>query len=433
MPDEVENTAPRDTVSAFGNLRAGINTAGDGGGASVPDGGSMTPSTAPATETKADNSSIVAAPAAAPTEKPKAAEAPIVGKPTETVLIDDRKPAPAAKAEPAKAEPAAAEEAPAAEETEAEPEAEKTSAPESDLAAWKKQAEKFGYEIDPSGRVYNSERAKFRREKQEARSELDRARQEAFSQLETKHQELAGQMGPLLAFKQAVDAGDFDAIARSIGHKDWANLQGEAVAQASDPAYKRMRELERKEAEREAAARQYQEQQRQQQEAHQRTEGLKVYKAQLTKDLQASTDPLAKALHWDPIFVNEVTAMQQKHWVENGTPLSVEQIIKHDMNGTKTYFRKMYDALKGVFADGEKPQEAKKAEAAPEAKAAPAAAAKPAAPARPSIVQVSTSGSITPGGSQLPDPQSDAWFTYWARVAAEREAEAQSRGKNGKR
>lgn len=422
MPEEVENSAPRETVSAFGNLRAGINTAGNGGGASMPDGGITTPSTAPVTEApKADNSSIVAAPVAA--EKPAKAEVPLIGKPTETVLIDDRKPPPVA---PKPEEPAVEEAKPDASEPDTD---EKPKATELDLDTWKKQAEKFGYEIDPSGRVYNQERAKFRREKQEAREQLTQERTRVFAEIDAKFNELSAQAAPLLAFKSAVDAGDFDAIAQSIGHKDWAALQGEAVTQAHDPAYKRLRQLEReKEAEKEQQRR-YVEQQRQQQEAQQRAEAVKAYKVQLVKQLETSQDPLAKALSWDPIFTNEVTAMQQKHWLEKGAPLSVEQIIRHDMNGTATYFRKMYDALKTVFGGKEAPTVAEKTT---EEKPAAAAKPAPAAPTRPSIVQVPTSGSITPGAAQLPNPQSDDWFSYWGRVAQEREAEAKRSAKGGK-
>ena len=393
-----ENVAPKLTVSPFGNLAAGVNTAGTGGPASVPDGGTITPSDAPLT-----NDVPIVAPAAK-TEAPAA----------ETLVLPDAAPE-ALPEKPVEADPDAE-----------KPEKAETAAEKSEIEAWKAQAEKFGYKIDPAGRVYNQERHRFREWKANEKRAIEQERVAIRAEIDQKFNELSQRETPLVRFTTAVDAGDFDAIAQAVGLRDWATLQAEAVAQASDPSYKRLRALEREKEEKEAREAQAREQYQRQLAAKQEHDGLVAYQAELAKQMEKSSDPLVRALHWDPIFVKEITALQRKHWKESGAKLSAEQIVKLDMNQARSYHRRMYESLKAAFeGEGKESKSATVPAATPAV--APAVASQP---AKSPPVQVPSSGSVTPSAARKLDPLSDDWFIAWGERARAKEEAAKKNGRS---
>ncbi len=387
MPPEFESSDAsiyRDTVPAFG------------GGAAEP-----AEVEKPTADAKEADAPVVAE---KPDAKGKDAPSATVKTPADLPPIGDK--------------PTAAKEEPKAETKEAEePEAEEKSEPtEAErLATFKAEAEKLGYIIDPSGRVANRERAKFRAEKQQERASIQEERARMRSEFDGELRNIENQKAVVTRFYRAVEAGDFDEIAAAIGLKDWQTLQAEAVSQASDPAYKQLRELKRdKEAREQREAQQRAEYERQH-AARQESEGLRAYHAELQKGMAESPEPMLKALHWDPILVSHITNEQRKEWKTHGVALSAEQVVRQNRGGVRDYMKRMYESLHTVFGSGTAPA-AEDPAAKETPKAAAAAPSKPATPAKKPPVQVPNSGAVTPSSTKKVDPTSDEWFAQQAEM-----------------
>jgi hypothetical protein len=223
------------------------------------------------------------------------------------------------------------------------------------------------------------ERVDFREAKQKLNERIELQEREVLQRLNDAKSQFSDKLTKADKIEQAYAVGDFEGLAKLLGAKDWNGLQEEVIARISDPNYKRLQELERKEQEREAERSQReQEQERHTNSARQR-QALKQHQEALSEQMKSSTDPLVSAMHDDPQFIAAVIEVQRQNW-DGKTTVSPEKAIKIAAKGfvapLQQHMKNLYDRLQKVF--GATPAQAAQAVQA----AAPAlAAAIEAAPA----------------------------------------------------
>lgn len=302
---------------------------------------------APATE------AAPAAPAPAPAATEAPAPAPAKGK----------------KGAKGKVEAAVATAAPAAQ-AEAAPAVDK-------LAQLKALAAELEMDFDGS-RVAIRERVEFREAKDKLRKQIEQQEQEVLRRLSEAKTQFSEKLTKAERIEKAYEAGDYDGLAKLLGPSDWNALQEEMIAKISDPNYKRLRELERKEQQREAELEQAR--QAESRAAHQRAQAqaLNTHIANLSAQMKQSADPLVRELHDDPQFIHAVIEVQRQNWDGRST-VSPEKAIKIAAQGftapLNQHMKGLYEKLHRVF--GATPAQAAAIVAAvgPEASAAATSAA----------------------------------------------------------
>ena len=273
---------------------------------------------APVVETTAAPVEAAPAPAAGGDESFSAAMQRLGG---EKVFDGPLTPEGDAPAEPAKAPKRgkkpevateAAAEADGAPEIPVSPEA-KTAAATNEAEQLKALAQKLGFQLE-DGRVTTTERVKLREERREQAQRVARLEQEAMERINAREKELTPSLDRATAIEAAAKAGDYQAIAKSLGFESWDKLQEDQIAKAADPHYRRIQELEEREQQREAADRQRQEQMQLQEQQRARAQAETQYRQGLAADLSKSQDPLLRELHDDPGFVGAIFNLQKQHW-----------------------------------------------------------------------------------------------------------------------
>jgi len=176
-----------------------------------------------------------------------------------------------------------------------------------------------------------------RREQQQA---------QRFAQIEQQLQSKASEFAPLHDCMKAIEAGDFDGIAKALGAAmkdpeltDWSKLNTAALQAVQSPVYKRMRQLERVQQERDAEAQRQREQyETSQRQAAQQAE-IAAWKTNLAEELTTSDEPLfAEIIEKRPQMVDALFSIQQAHF----DPVSGETLSAADAGA---------ELLKNVRAD----------------------------------------------------------------------------------
>lgn len=228
----------------------------------------------------------------------------------------------------------------------------------------------LGMQLDDT-RVTSAERAALRGERRDAREALEKLENEAKERiaaatkaLEERDSSAKPRFDKLSTFEKAIESGDHDQIAKVAGFEDWDKLQEHVIALKADPAYQRMRALERQVAERERAEKEREEkaakeaeertvaEQRQAEERAQQ-QARAEYMRGLSATMAKSEDPVVKAMADDPAFVGAVFRVQQSHYA-GGDAMTPEEAIRTAAKGTQgqplvAELKKLYDRLAPVF------------------------------------------------------------------------------------
>lgn len=258
--------------------------------------------------------------------------------------------------EPGNQEPAQTPEA-TKEEPKETPEATEPKVDEAERTAFLEQAKKLGYAVDRMGRVAHVERKKFRDEKAQAKEELNREAARAKQDLEAWFAERAPKVQRAEAIEAAIEAGDFDGIARALGKKEWNELTTEVLNRLQDPQYQTIRKLEAKMAEQEERERNWAEQQRQKEEQAKRTQALQEVRTKVSGYMAKSTNPLIQAMHDDPLFLNTVLNAQQEAWTQAGEELTPEEVLETPRGqAARKHLEGLYQKLHKVFGGEAKPE-----------------------------------------------------------------------------
>lgn len=168
------------------------------------------------------------------------------------------------------------------------------------------------------GKVTTTERVKLREERRANLAAINKAEQDAIAKVQAARAEWEPKIGKVEAFEAAVKAGDYDALAKLAGFDDWNKLQDDQIQRLADPNYKRVRELEerlKREDEEKARARAEAERS---QATQAELQAQANHKRQLQQVMAESHEPLVKAMHDVPNFINAVFNVQRRVWQESG-------------------------------------------------------------------------------------------------------------------
>jgi hypothetical protein len=243
------------------------------------------------------------------------------------------------------------------EESDEDSEEESEEAPEKvaadkELATLKKLAEKHGFVLNDKG-ITKRDVAAFTDKKRRLNQKFVKERTELINDYNARVAQVDQVRAPFEAFNKALQENDLDELAKIAGFEGWNELQADRLKTMNDPNYQRMRALE-KERNEEKAAREREKQEherRLQQQEQQRA--LQEYHINLSRKAAASEDPLAKAMHDDPLFIKTIVSLQ-KDLIDPLTrkTVSIEQALDYELPNGKTLrtnLEERYKRLHGVF------------------------------------------------------------------------------------
>ena len=214
-------------------------------------------------------------------------------------------------------------------------------------------AKKLGFEID-AGKVTVAERARLREQKRQLSAQISQQEQSLTAKFQTAYQQLSGELADAREVRRVLSELNPDEIARVAGFKTYDEYQAAMLAKATDPNYKRIRELELRDQQREEQRLQAEAQQRTAQAQQQQAQREQTYISELSNLMKASKNPVVAGLHDDPRFVRTVMEIQRENYdKETRSTLSPEQAIKVGLRGAQRALedemRQVYDRLHRVF------------------------------------------------------------------------------------
>ncbi len=185
-----------------------------------------------------------------------------------------------------------------------------------------------------AGKVLPSERNDFREWKRKQKEAMQGEHQTRMAELEKREQGFQEKLKKADALLAAADAADYEGLAKLLGHDDWDKLQESVIARLSDPNYKRLRELERRDQERvEAEAKQKQEAETRAQQ-QQRAQAIQAHMVKLGQHCAASKDPVVQAMADEPNFIQAIFNIQRENYdQETDSTVTPEQAIKMAVRG----------------------------------------------------------------------------------------------------
>lgn len=187
--------------------------------------------------------------------------------------------------------------------------------------------------------------------KREARREARAAYEAKAREVEARAAKLAERealVGELLPEKlaAAMESGDFDAIARRLGRKDWADLTDAAIRAKTSPEHRaalkaaeEVEALKRELAEQRAAA---------ERAAREQTEHARAaaFDSALATSLGASRDAAVKELSADPAFRQAVTSLMVERYNADGTELDAEQAAATVVQRARATYERLSKAFR---------------------------------------------------------------------------------------
>lgn len=199
-----------------------------------------------------------------------------------------------------------------------------------------------------AGKVLPSERNDFREWKRKQKEAMQGEHQTRMAELEKREQGFQEKLKKADALLAAADAADYEGLAKLLGHDDWDKLQESVIARLSDPNYKRLRELERRDQERmEAEAKQKQEAETRAQQ-QQRAQAIQAHMVKLGQHCAASKDPVVQAMADEPNFIQAIFNIQRENYdQETDSTVTPEQAIKMAVRGAP---RALIEELKTLAA-----------------------------------------------------------------------------------
>lgn len=285
--------------------------------------------------------------------------------------------------------------------------------PEGEVEQLKQLATKLGMVVE-DGKVRTEERVELREAKRQNIAAIQAAETQAKERIDAVIKEAEPKIKRATDLEAALKAGDYDAIGKVLGFKDWNDLAEDQLKRFSDPAHVRLREIEAQLKKRDEEAEQAKKAAEEQQASQAELAARSQYKQQLAGKMEQSSEPLVKAMSKMPNFVSAVFGVQQQTYRSEGQPLSPEHAIHYKPPGggptLHEELKALYDALAPVFG-----------KATPEAAAGTVAKPKPKTPEIPRTAP-----------QKRPAPGSDReWFADAHRRLAEAENEDRRNRSNG--
>jgi hypothetical protein len=238
------------------------------------------------------------------------------------------------------------------EESEESEEAPEKVAADKELATLKKLAEKHGFVLNDKG-ITKRDVAAFTDKKRRLNQKFVKERTELINDYNARVAQVDQVRAPFEAFNKALQENDLDELAKIAGFEGWNELQADRLKTMNDPTYQKMRALEKERNEEKAAReREKQEHERRVAQAEQ-NRLMQEYHINLSRKAAASKDPLAKAMHDDPLFIKTIVSLQ-KDLIDPLTrkTVSIEQALDYELPNGKTLrtnLEERYKRLHGVF------------------------------------------------------------------------------------
>jgi len=205
------------------------------------------------------------------------------------------------------------------------------------------------------GKVLPSERNEFREWKRKQTEGLKVQEQQRLSKIEEREKGLDEKLKKSDAVLKAQADGDYEALAKALGHESWDKLQEDYIARVSDPHYKRMRELEAWKAEQTEREEKQKAELEQRQKQQQHLQGIAEYKKKLAGGMAQSKDPVLQAMGDDPEFVNIIFQVLKENFdpddTEGGT-LTPEQALDRAPRGAQRTVRQTLTLLRDRLNKG---------------------------------------------------------------------------------
>jgi hypothetical protein len=229
---------------------------------------------------------------------------------------------------------------------------------ESEKQALRKQIEdlaaKAGMKVD-GNRVEVAERVALREERRAMRETVARELAQERGKLAKEIEAAASSRGKSESFEKAVDAGDFDGMAKAAGFKDWRDMLNEQTKRMASPEYRRVQELERREQEREKAAKEQDERRAQEEQAQKNAQGIQAYKASMAEQLKAEGGQLER-LGSDQGFVNLLYDAAAEYFRRTGVELEPAEMVDtpsplFNNESPLDFLKSRWEALHAIFGD----------------------------------------------------------------------------------
>jgi hypothetical protein len=261
----------------------------------------------------------------------------------ETAPEAEAKPDPFGKPEPAAEEPVKAKEEPASSDA---------STPEAKRKQLEALATELGFKLDGKA-VTAADRYQLREESRRRQATFEAKMQAERQALEKERSTISEEGAKAKAFLAALEAGDPDGMAKAIGRNDWNAMQEEILARIADPHYNEIqrlrKEIDEDKAQKKKAAEEYQARQAQ----VERQQAIVSVKRGIMAEASQAKDPVLKAMHTDPLFVDTIFSLQEKNYDPvTQTTISIEEALDEPLPNGQTlrgHMKDLYERLGKAF------------------------------------------------------------------------------------
>jgi hypothetical protein len=213
-------------------------------------------------------------------------------------------------------------------------------------------ATELGFKLDGKA-VTAADRYNLREEARRRQANLEAKMQAERQAIEKERSTIAEEGAKAKAFLAALEAGDPDGMAKAIGRNDWNAMQEEILARIADPHYNEIqrlrKEIDEDKAQKKKAAEEYQARQAQ----VERQQAIVSVKRGIMAEASQAKDPVLKAMHTDPLFVDTIFSLQEKNYDPvTQTTISIEEALDEPLPNGQTlrgHMKDLYERLGKAF------------------------------------------------------------------------------------
>ena len=213
-------------------------------------------------------------------------------------------------------------------------------------------ATELGFKLDGKA-VTAADRYNLREEARRRQATFEAKMQAERQAIEKERTTISEEGAKAKAFLAALEAGDPDGMAKAIGRNDWNAMQEEILARIADPHYNEIqrlrKEIDEDKAQKKKAAEEYQARQAQ----VERQQAIVSVKRGIMTEASQAKDPVLKAMHTDPLFVDTIFSLQEKNYDPvTQTTISIEEALDEPLPNGQTlrgHMKDLYERLGKAF------------------------------------------------------------------------------------
>jgi hypothetical protein len=138
-------------------------------------------------------------------------------------------------------------------------------------------------------------------------------------------------------------------MAKAIGRNDWNAMQEEILARIADPHYNEIQRLRKEIDEDKAQKKKAEEEHRARAMQAERQQAIVSVKRGIMTEASQAKDPVLKAMHTDPLFVDTIFSLQEKNYDPvTQTTISIEEALDEPLPNGQTlrgHMKDLYERL----------------------------------------------------------------------------------------